>query len=190
MFSVLLCFFGNSYFITGADADSSTANDGNDGQPPFRALPRPQKVAKTAFTFGSIGCTTIWGWLAAAAGSQSACDPERALDTMFAGIGFEGRRSRGRDPLRATGWSKAMTLRLAGDDIEELRRALASAYAQVISELAQSSGIGFDPAGIQLCRRKWKLEGMLRRLDGPDDPPAVLQLIPRRHYAVPEQVAA
>ncbi len=83
-----------------------------------------------------------------------------------------------------------MTLRLASDDIEELRRALSSAHREVIRQLAQPGGIGGDAPGIQLCRRKWKLEGMLRQLDGPLEPPAALEIVPRRPPAALEQVAA
>jgi hypothetical protein len=83
-----------------------------------------------------------------------------------------------------------MTLRIASDDIEEVRRALCSAYGEVIRELGQYNGLGCSPAGIQLCRRKWKLEAMLRRLDGPEEPPPVLEMVPRRGHAILEQVAA
>jgi len=87
-------------------------------------------------------------------------------------------------------WSEAMTLRLANDDIEELRRALLSAYGEVIRELGRTSGPGGSDAGIQLCRRKWKLEAMLRQLDGPKEPPAALIMVPRRDHVALEQVAA
>jgi hypothetical protein len=83
-----------------------------------------------------------------------------------------------------------MTLRLASDDIEEVRWALSSAYGAVIRELGQYDGLGYSPAGIQLCRRKWKLEAMLRQLDGPEEPPPVLEMVPRRYHATLEQVAA
>ena len=80
-----------------------------------------------------------------------------------------------------------MTLRLASDDVEEVRRALCSAYGEV--ELGQY-GLGYSPAGIQLCRRKWKLEAMLRQLAGPEEPPPVLEMVPRRDHATLKQVAA
>jgi len=83
-----------------------------------------------------------------------------------------------------------MTLRLAGDDIEELRRALLSAYGEVIRELGRPRALGGSEAGIQLCRRRWKLEAMLRQLDGPEEPPAALKMVPRRQHAALEQVAA
>jgi hypothetical protein len=84
-----------------------------------------------------------------------------------------------------------MTLRLASDDVEEVRGALWYAYGEVIRELGQY-GLGYSPAGIQLCRRKWKLEAMLRQLDGPEEPPPplVLEMVPRRAHATLEQVAA
>ncbi len=83
-----------------------------------------------------------------------------------------------------------MTFRLASDEIEELRRALFSAYHELILEIEQSRAMRFDAAGIELCRRKWKLETMLRRLDGPEEPPAVLKLVPRRQQPALELVAA
>jgi hypothetical protein len=83
-----------------------------------------------------------------------------------------------------------MTLRLASDDIKEVRRALSSAYGEVIRELGQSSGPSGGPAGIQLCRRKWKLEALLRQLDGPEEPAAALKVVLRRDHAALEQVAA
>ena len=83
-----------------------------------------------------------------------------------------------------------MTLRLASDDIDEVRRALFFAYGEVIRELGQYSGLGGNPAGIQLCRRKWKLEAMLRKLDGPEEPPPALEFVPRRDHATLIQAAA
>ena len=83
-----------------------------------------------------------------------------------------------------------MTLRLASDDVEELRRALLSAYGEVIRELGRTSGLGGSEAGIQLCRRKWKLDAMLSQLDGPKEPPAALKMVPQRDHAALEQVAA
>ena len=87
-------------------------------------------------------------------------------------------------------WSEVTTLRLASDDVEELRRALLSAHGEVIRESGRTSGRGGSEARIQLCRRKWKLEAMLRQLDGPKEPPAVLIMVPRRDRAALEQVAA
>ncbi len=83
-----------------------------------------------------------------------------------------------------------MIVRLASGDIEEVRRALSSAHREVIRELAQSSGLGADPTAIELCRRKWKLEAVLRQLDSPERPPAALQIVPLRKPATLERVAA
>ena len=83
-----------------------------------------------------------------------------------------------------------MTLRLASDDIDELRKALSSAYREVIRELGQFGSTRNVPTGMQLCRRKWKLEAMLRQLDGPEEPPAVLEIVPRRGHTALELVAA
>ena len=82
-----------------------------------------------------------------------------------------------------------MTLRIANEDIQEVRRALSIVYAEVIRELGQRSSSGSE-AGIQLCRRKWQLEDMLRQLDSPEPPPAALQMVPRRHDKTLERVAA
>jgi hypothetical protein len=60
---------------------------------------------------------------------------------------------------------------------------------EVIRELGRY-GPGYSPAGIQLCRRKWKLEALLRQLDGPEEPPPVLEMVPRRDHATLTQVAA
>ncbi len=83
-----------------------------------------------------------------------------------------------------------MTLRLAGDDIEEVRRAVSSAYCEVIRELAETSGFGAAAAAIQLCRRKWTLEAVLRQLEAPEGPPAALHIIPARKHSKLECVAA
>jgi hypothetical protein len=83
-----------------------------------------------------------------------------------------------------------MTLRITSDEIEEVRRALCSAYGEVVRELGRYYGLGYSAAGIQLCRRKWKLEAMLRQLDGPEEPPPVLEMVPRRDHATLKQVAA
>jgi len=83
-----------------------------------------------------------------------------------------------------------MTLRVASDDIEEVRSALSSAHTQVIRELGQFNSLGCRPAGIELCRRKWKLEALLREFDGPDEPPAALEMVPRRNHSALGLVAA
>jgi len=83
-----------------------------------------------------------------------------------------------------------MILRLAGDDIAEVRRALCSAYQEVIRDLGRFGGIGGGPVGIQLCRRRSKLEAMLRQLDGPQEPPPALSIVPRQVCSTQELIAA
>ena len=82
-----------------------------------------------------------------------------------------------------------MKLSVNSDDIEEVRRALSSAHREVIRELGRGCGVGGGPE-IQLCRRKWTLEAMLRQLDDVEGLPAPLEVIPRRENAGLEQVAA
>jgi len=91
-------------------------------------------------------------------------------------------------PLPLSG--EAMILRINSDDIEELRRALSSAHREVIRELGHSHGIGSDLVGIEFCRRKWKLEALLRQLEGPGEPAPLLQIVPRRNRADCEEAAA
>ncbi len=83
-----------------------------------------------------------------------------------------------------------MTLKIARQDIEEVRRALSAAYGEVIRELARSRDLGASPVRIALCRRRWSLEAMLRQIDDPEDPPPVVELVPRRRYPTPERLAA
>ena len=70
-----------------------------------------------------------------------------------------------------------MVLKLAGDEIREVHRALSVAYSDVLRQLSGEPGY-LNPPGLELCRRKWKLESVLRQLDSPDEPPPVLQMVP------------
>lgn len=102
-----------------------------------------------------------------------------------------GQEGSGSPWLRSARRIQAITLKVTSDDIEELRRALLNAYGDVIRELGQVTCLrGPSEAGIQLCRRKWKLEAMLGQLEGPEGPPAVLEIVPRRDHAALEQAAA
>lgn len=70
-----------------------------------------------------------------------------------------------------------MLLRLSSDDVTELHEALSDAYSNVIRELGR--GVSLDPQpGLALCRRKWKLESLLRQLEHREDPPPVAKLVP------------
>ena len=84
---------------------------------------------------------------------------------------------------------EGMTLKIASDEIEEVRRGLSFVYGEVIRELGQRSSCGSE-AGIQLCRRKWKLEALLGQLRCPEEAPAVLEMLPRREHTTLERVAA
>jgi hypothetical protein len=74
-------------------------------------------------------------------------------------------------------WSEGMVLKLTSDEVGEARRALSAAHSDVLRELSRVGGFLSPEPGLELCRRKWKLEGMLRRLDQPADPPVPLELV-------------
>ncbi len=71
-----------------------------------------------------------------------------------------------------------MVLKIASDEVREVRRALSGAYRQVLWELSQVEPYVNRERGLELCRRKWKVDSLLRQLDRCDDPPPVLELIP------------
>ena len=71
-----------------------------------------------------------------------------------------------------------MILKLATDEVQEVQRALMAAYAQLIRELSRADGYLNRKEGLELCRRKWKLEALLRQLDHSDAPHPVLELVP------------
>jgi hypothetical protein len=70
-----------------------------------------------------------------------------------------------------------MVLKLTSDEGQEVQRALAAAYSEVLRELSRVQGSLSPEPGMELCRRKWKLEAMLRQFDHPTDPPAPLELV-------------
>lgn len=71
-----------------------------------------------------------------------------------------------------------MVLRLASDEVREVRKALSGAYRRVLSELGRVEAHLTREQGVELCRRKWKLETLLRQLDHSEEPPPVLELVP------------
>ena len=71
-----------------------------------------------------------------------------------------------------------MTLSLANDEVQEVRRALSTAHLQVLRELSRMGSYLNRKAGLELCRRKWKLEALLQQLDHCDAPPRVLEVVP------------
>lgn len=80
--------------------------------------------------------------------------------------------------LKGKGLHEGMILKLAGDEIQEVQRALLAAYAQWLRELSRVDGYLNRNAGLELCQRKWKLEALLRQLDHSEGPPPVLELVP------------
>ena len=71
-----------------------------------------------------------------------------------------------------------MVLKLASDEVQEVHRALSTAYLQVLRELSRGEGVLSHKPGLELCQRKWRLEALLHELDHSGDPPAVLELVP------------
>jgi hypothetical protein len=84
-----------------------------------------------------------------------------------------------------------MILKLKADEVEEIRRALLSAYGGVIRELDQAGQAGGFDAAHKLCRRKWAIQAVLKQLDRPSGPACVLTLIlPDRDRKTPINAAA
>jgi hypothetical protein len=71
-----------------------------------------------------------------------------------------------------------MVLKLTSDEVREVHKALSAAHRQVLWDLSRVEPYVNREAGLELCRRKWKLETLLRQLDQSDDPPPVLELVP------------
>jgi len=75
-------------------------------------------------------------------------------------------------------WSEGMVLKLANDEVREVHRALSAAYLQMLREVGRVDSYVDRTAGLGLCRRKWRLEALLRQLDNFDEPPPALELVP------------
>ena len=69
-----------------------------------------------------------------------------------------------------------MMLKLNGDDARELRIALEQTRASLVRELAQLAGCGASAAGIELCRRRARVERLIDYLEHPP----LLQLVSTR----------
>ena len=83
-----------------------------------------------------------------------------------------------------------MVLKLASDEVAEVQRALSAAHLQVLRELSQVEGYMNGKAGLELCRRKSKLEVLLRQLDRPDVSSPVLELVPSGRRETRQREAA
>jgi hypothetical protein len=71
-----------------------------------------------------------------------------------------------------------MVLKLASDEVQEVRRALLAAYVQLLRELSRVDGYLNRKEGLELCQRKWKLEALLHQLEHSEGPAPVLELVP------------
>ncbi len=71
-----------------------------------------------------------------------------------------------------------MVLKLASDEVGEVHRALSAAYLQMLREVGRVDSYVDRKAGLELCRRKWRLETLLRQLDHFDEAPPALELVP------------
>ena len=83
-----------------------------------------------------------------------------------------------------------MTLSLANDEVQEIRRALSTAHLQVLGELSRMESYLNREAGLELCRRKWKLEALLQQLDHCDAPPRILEVVSPGNREAPHSRAA
>lgn len=82
-----------------------------------------------------------------------------------------------------------MVLKLTSDEIREVHQALMEAYAEVLRQL-RLEGSGSRELGLELCRRKWKLEALLHQFDHPEDPNLLLEVAPADRAGVLRRQAA
>ena len=82
-----------------------------------------------------------------------------------------------------------MTLSLTNDEVQEVRGALSTEHLHVLRELSRMDSYLNRKAGLELCRRKWKLEGLLQQLHNPDAP-RTLELVPARSRETQHSEAA
>jgi hypothetical protein len=87
-------------------------------------------------------------------------------------------------------WSEEMVLKLASDEVQEIQSALSVAYRQVLGELSRLDSYVDRKAGLELCRRKWRLEALIGQLEHSDAPSPVLELVPAGRREEPQTEAA
>ena len=80
--------------------------------------------------------------------------------------------------MKGKGLYEGMVLKLTSDEVQEVHRALSEAHLHVLRELSRVGGYLNGQPGLELCRRKWKLEALLHQLDRSGDPPPVLEVVP------------
>ncbi len=83
-----------------------------------------------------------------------------------------------------------MVLKIASDEVQEVRRALSAAHTELLAKLSRVEGCLSHGSGLDLCRRKWTLESMLNQLDHTDDPSPVLEIVAADQQAASRMEAA
>ena len=68
-----------------------------------------------------------------------------------------------------------MILNLTREDATEVRKALEAAHAGILRELSGLTGCGCSPKGIDLCRRKSRLECLLAIIERPSEVQTITQ---------------
>jgi hypothetical protein len=91
---------------------------------------------------------------------------------------------------RIMAWSEEMVLKLASDEVQEIQTALSVSYRQVLGELSRVDSYIDRNAGLELCRRKWRLEALIGQLERFDAPTPVLELVPAGRREEPQTEAA
>ncbi len=78
-------------------------------------------------------------------------------------------------------------LKLSGEDVRELRTVLEQTHAALVRDLAQLAGCGFSANGIELSRRRARIERLIDYLQHRPQ----LQLVPERlHRGIDHKIAA
>ena len=58
-----------------------------------------------------------------------------------------------------------MVLSVGREEVPEVRNALSAAHQKVLVDLSRGEGYLSRDSGLELCQRKWRLEGLLRQLE-------------------------
>ena len=74
-----------------------------------------------------------------------------------------------------------LMLRLTGEDAQDLMKVLLAAHQETVRALSDQAGCGYSPAGLDLCRRKSRIQHLIECLDGLHGP----QIVPGRNSRNP-----
>ncbi len=66
-----------------------------------------------------------------------------------------------------------MILTLTEEDRKELRAALVQAHTELVRRIIATTGPGYPALSIDLSGRRIRVEGLLKRLSPPPEPPAI-----------------